>query len=92
VDSTVGFKAGQTYTYHDVQPGDTVTVQHHLSLVRVATRAYTLRTNTDVTVAAPQKATVRYVARSGQTKAAEAGRIRRADLARGGETTVTLVK
>lgn len=90
VDSTNGFAPGQTYYYHDVQPGDTLTVQHRLSIVRRSDREYELRTNTSVTVRPPGGAKVMYVSKSGRAKEAVGGVIPRGDLPRSGLTTVTV--
>ncbi len=92
VDSTDGLETGQTFNYHDVQPGDTVTVQHHLSLVRAGDGTYALRANTDVTLTAPGKATLTYQDRSGKTRPADGGRIPRDALPAHGETKITLVE
>ncbi len=90
VDSTDGLKPGQTFHYHDVQPGDAVTVQHCLSLTHIDDRRYTLRTNTDATVVPPGGARVTYVGKSGQARSARAGKIPRADLSALGETTISI--
>lgn len=90
VDSTEGFKEGQAFRYHDVQRGDEVLVQHYVSLTRVSPRTYELRTNTDVTLAAPSGSRISYKDRSGRVQTADAGRIPRKALPRSGGTTVTL--
>lgn len=91
VDSSAGFKVGQTFYYHDIQPGDNVAVQHYASLIRVSPRTYQLRANTDVTLVAPEKAKIQYLDQLGRMKTAVAGEIPRRDLPPSGETTVTLL-
>ncbi|MBN1341339.1 MAG: heparinase II/III family protein [Phycisphaerae bacterium] len=90
VDTTTGFKPGQAYIYHDVQPGDFVTVQHYASMVRVNDGQYALRTNTDVTITAPDGAAITYVNKLGMNTKAKGNRIPRSNLPRSGETTIKL--
>ncbi len=91
VESTTGFKAGQAFYYHDVQPGDRATVHHHAALVRVRPRVYRLITNTDVTLSAPGNARIQYLDRGNECRIAAEGRIPRDSLPRAGHTTVRLL-
>lgn len=90
VDSTTGLEPGQTFIYHDVRPGDTLTVHHHLSMVREEPGRYRLRTNADVTIRAPGQGTITYLDKSGRRKEVIGGRIPRGELSRSGQTMVTL--
>jgi hypothetical protein len=80
VDSTGGLEPGQAFVYRDVQGGDRVTVHHWVRLTRVANNQYQLRTNTDVTIAPPGGAAVRFTDRSGQSRLAVDGHIPRRQL------------
>ncbi len=79
---------GRAFMYHDVQKGDEVTVQHYVSLTRVADSRYELRTNTDVTVVPPNGAAVRFADRSGRMQLAVEGRIPRRELPSGAPAEV----
>jgi len=52
VDSTEGFTEGAECYYHDVQPGDTMTIHVTVSLQRSTDGAYVLRANAPVTLTA----------------------------------------
>lgn len=90
VDSTEGFKVGQRFHYHDVQPGDTLRVQHYACLERVSAGTYRLRANTDVTLLAPQAARIEYLDRDGNLQNAADGRIPWTALKPGQGTTLNL--
>ncbi len=92
VESTKGFRVGQAFRYHDVQPGDQVVVHHYVDLHRTTPATYTLRTNTDVTVAPPDGRQVSYINKAKQRRKAVDGRIVRSDLPMSGRTTITVVE
>jgi hypothetical protein len=90
VKSSAGFRLGQAFDYHDVQPGDTVTVHNRLSLVRLAPDRYQLTTNADITLTAPGGARVHFTDAAGLQKDAAGGRISRGTLAASGQTAITI--
>lgn len=53
VDSTAGFQPGEKFLYQDVQPADTVTVQHYATLTRTDAKTYRCESNTETKVTAP---------------------------------------
>lgn len=75
VDSTKGFQAGQAFRYHDVQPGDTIGVQHYAHLERLAPGRYRLRANADVTLSAPNASRINYLDRDGNLHQSRGGLI-----------------
>ncbi len=58
VESTRGLKPGQRFLYRDVQPGDTVTVQHWASLRRQADGRHKLNSNTQARAVTPADKTI----------------------------------
>ena len=90
VDSTAGFKTGQPFRYHDVQPGDTATVHHYLALNHLSDNTYQLQTNTDVTLTAPKDRQIQYIDQAGRSQLATNGNIPRTNLPLSGLTTLTL--
>jgi len=89
VDSAAGFSVGQVFHYHDLQPGDEATIQHHLALTGVSPRTYALRTNTDVKLVPPGQGSLRILGESGRDVRSPNGVIRRAELPTSGPGTVS---
>lgn len=92
VESSAGFKVDQPIVYHDVQPGDTVTVDHYLSVRRIDEGRYELRTNTDMILYVRNSKAIKYVDGEGKVVTAENGRIPRASLPRSGLTSLSVIR
>ncbi|HNT34253.1 MAG TPA: heparinase II/III family protein, partial [bacterium] len=87
VDSTTGFKAGDVFFYNDIQPGDTLTVQHFVELKKLPEGTWALNANTDVMVSVPDSfPAMAYTDASGAFKALDRGAVQRGSLPDSGET------